>query len=230
MSVAEKFELIADEVYEAGQKSEYDRFWDAYQNKGTRTNYWCAFAGMQWDKETFKPKYKIAPVGSSAATQMFLLFNGTTGSEIMDYKEYEHLFDWSGITAATQTFQDAKIENIDVDFSNVTNMNSCFSEGNFNRAKKTTISIKVSKKCTSYSSTFYYCDALENMTFKEGSEIAASISFSNSSKLSYESLRSIINALGTVSSTKTLTLHATAKAKLSDSDIAEITQKGWTLA
>ena len=37
MSIAEKLTAIAEnvpKVYEAGQKSEYDRFWDAYQNNG----------------------------------------------------------------------------------------------------------------------------------------------------------------------------------------------------
>jgi hypothetical protein len=44
---------------------------------------------------------------------------------------------------------------------------------------------------------------------------------------------SIINALkdysGT-SETRTLTLHAWAKARLSESDIATATQKGWTIS
>ena len=67
-------------------------------------------------------------------------------------------------------------------------------------------------------------------------KIGMSVTFSACSKLTYESLMGeygIINALldltGT-GKTATLTLHADSKAKLTDSDIATITQKGWTLA
>lgn len=66
MSIGEKFELIADKVYDVGvtdgQKSEYDRFWDDYQDYGNRTDYIGAFMGVGWNAETFKPKYDIKPV------------------------------------------------------------------------------------------------------------------------------------------------------------------------
>ena len=78
MSIAEKLTAIAENeqrVYdagymhgnndgyllgeEAGKKSEYDAFWDAFQLDGERTNYSYAFSGSGWHSETFKPKYKI---------------------------------------------------------------------------------------------------------------------------------------------------------------------------
>lgn len=44
-----------------GVKTEYDRFWDAYQKNGRRTNYDYAFT--RWAAEAFRPKYSIAPTG-----------------------------------------------------------------------------------------------------------------------------------------------------------------------
>ena len=43
-----------------GMQTEYDRFWDAYQNYGKRAIYSCAFAFDYWNDKTFKPKYDIA--------------------------------------------------------------------------------------------------------------------------------------------------------------------------
>lgn len=83
----------------------------------------------------------------------------------------------------------------------------------------------------SLNNIFNACSKLENITF-EGT-IPRTISFNTCSKLTKESLDSIITALKDYSgttTTATLTLHATAKAKLTETDIATITQKGWSLA
>ena len=51
-----------------GMQTEYDRFWDAYQNYGNRTNYYVAFysgeRGM-WNNDNFKPKYPIKPTNAN---------------------------------------------------------------------------------------------------------------------------------------------------------------------
>lgn len=47
------------EVFEAGKKAEYDAFWDAYQDNGTKQDYRYAFAGEGWNLNTFNPKYSI---------------------------------------------------------------------------------------------------------------------------------------------------------------------------
>ena len=59
MSIAEKFEVIADAVYDKGKQDEYDRFWDAYQDNGNRDFYSYGFSGYGWTNENFKPKYPI---------------------------------------------------------------------------------------------------------------------------------------------------------------------------
>lgn len=58
-----------DEVFEAGVKSEYDRFWDSIQQNGTRRNYPYIFGGSGWTDDVFKPKYEI--IVNNLATQMF---------------------------------------------------------------------------------------------------------------------------------------------------------------
>ena len=76
---------------------------------------------------------------------------------------------------------------------------------------------------------FAGCTSLANITFGGGSVIGQSIDFS-ACPLTRESVESIVNHLGTVTSAKTLTLGATNQAHLYAGEIAEITGKGWTLA
>ena len=42
-----------------GAKSEYDRFWDGYQENGNKISYRFAFYGSSWNDTTFHPKYPI---------------------------------------------------------------------------------------------------------------------------------------------------------------------------
>lgn len=77
-----------------------------------------------------------------------------------------------------------------------------------------------------YNNLFGYCEALEEVRFKANS-IKFSISFANSSKLSAESVQSIIDGLATVETAQTLTLHSSIV--LTDEQKATIESKGWTL-
>ena len=66
------------QVFDAGVKSEYDRFWDNYQENGNRTNYSRAFSNGWWNNELFKPKYDICPV---QAETLFYTNNSITDPE-----------------------------------------------------------------------------------------------------------------------------------------------------
>lgn len=191
-----------------GIQTEYDRFWDEFQKNGTRTTYLGAF-GSCWNKEIFKPKYKIK-FGSTAngAYGAFMYF-GYGSSENTDFREIAHFIDWSTLSGNVSTmFQDARIDFIDIDFSNCTLFVNTFSEG-WSAGRKTTISLKVSEKATSYSGAFGYCSALTDLTFKEGSVIAASIDL-RYSPLTKASITSVINALSDTVAQKTLTLKLSA--------------------
>lgn len=72
MSIAEKLTTIAEnqqKVFDAGIKSEYDRYWDTFQADGTRRNYWGAFSLWFWTEEILKPKYPL--IVSENGTYMF---------------------------------------------------------------------------------------------------------------------------------------------------------------
>lgn len=73
------------------------------------------------------------------------------------------------------------------------------------------------------------CERLKNITFAENI-IVSSCSFLECGLLSDESIQSIIDGLATVETSQTLTLHADVKAKLTETQIATITSKNWTLA
>lgn len=127
------------------------------------------------------------------------------------------MFGWSSIEEINKT----------IDARNCTNFTQAFW---YAQKLKTITLLKVSEK-TTFTNAFGYCSALENITF-EG-EICGNIDLHWSEKLTHDSLMSIINALKDYSgsgTTYTLTLHADAKARLSDDEIAIATQKGWTVA
>ena len=94
-----------------------------------------------------------------------------------------------------------------------------------------TLEIVDVRKATSLSNSFYACSSLQNVTCVE--ELPkCDISFSSSSKLTIDSVTNIITHLPDLSAedSKTLTLHATTKALLTESLIAEATNKNWIIA
>ena len=61
-------------VYEAGEKYEYDRFWDDIQNNGDESgaNYYYAFSYNRMSDDVFNPKYDlICASGTSPARAIF---------------------------------------------------------------------------------------------------------------------------------------------------------------
>ena len=76
----EGFAAGKTEGFAEGVKSEYDRFWDAYQDYGARTNYTFAFSGPGWTETTFKPKYPLRPIN---AANMFQ--NSAMAIDLRDY-------------------------------------------------------------------------------------------------------------------------------------------------
>ena len=81
--------------------------------------------------------------------------------------------------------------------------------------------------CISTANMFQNCEALEDVEF-ESETIKLSISFAQSSKLSANSIQSIIDGLATVTTAQTITFHGSIV--LTDTQKATISSKGWTLA
>ena len=94
-----------------------------------------------------------------------------------------------------------------------------------------TLEIVDMRKATSLENSFQYCLSLQNVNCVEELPKCA-ISFNNSDKLTLDSVTNIITHLPDLSaeSSKTLTLHATTKALLTEALIAEATNKNWIIA
>ena len=223
MSIGEKFEAIADEVYEAGKKSQYDEFWDNFQDYGKRTIYVRTF-GYNWNDVNFKPKYDMIVTGSLQYAFAY--------SDITDIaarlEECNVKFDTTKATSFSEMIIVSKVTRLpELNTYGVTGFARAFVGANLVTIDKLILKEDGSQ---TFNNTFQGDSKLENIEI-EG-KIGNDISFSNSSKLTYESLMSIISALKDYSgttTTRTLTLHATAKAKLSESDMAIARQKGWDI-
>ena len=126
------------------------------------------------------------------------------------------------------TFSQAKkIEVIVLNFStkNIINYNNTFHGSTVKRI----IGVLDFSSTTSATNIFSLCNHLEEVTF-EPNTLSISMSLANCINLTSESIQSIIDGLATVETAQTLTLHADVKAKLTESQIAQITSKNWNLA
>ena len=110
-----------------------------------------------------------------------------------------------------------------LDTSKVTNMNSMF----YYCSSLTSIPQLDTSKVTNMNSMFQNCSSLTSIKMKN---MSTSFDIHWSTKMEREALVEVLNNLATVTSTKTLTLGSTLLAKLTDTDKAIATNKGWTLA
>jgi hypothetical protein len=231
MSIAEKLTTVAEnvpKVYEAGQKSEYDRFWDNFQENGNRTVYGNAF-GSIWSGEIFKPKYDIRP------TQAYMMFHNNMARYIIidDFvqlcEDLGIVFDTSNCGNFQYAFSTLGTKRLGVlNLSKATSLNNLF----YSNYHIQTIDEIISSESTPYNSTtFEGATSLTNIKFS--GVIARDLNFSKNTKLTVASINSAISCLKDLTgtgTTLTLTLGTTNLAKLSDSEKAVATQKGWTLA
>lgn len=212
--------------HEAGQKSEYDKFWDTYQDNGERDKYPCAFGGYGWNKETLKPKYSI----KVNETYMMFAYCGYNGDLDDVFKNRGLSFEIDKPSSASNTgymFYQSSITAIGtIDLSVYTNTSSVTSI--FNAVSLVTIRNLIPPKCAM--GTTCWQSGLVNLGI--GGEITKDFSLSRCSKLSEESVQSVIDHLAdlTGQTTRTLTFHATVGARLTDVQKTSITSRNWTLA
>ena len=227
MSIAEKLTTVAEnvpKVYEAGQKSESDRFWDSYLN-GTYFPY--RFAGNGWNDTTFNPSKNIAPSGSIEG-----MFRQTKIANLKGKLESCGVtLDLSKATAATFLFgyADALTSVPKINLSSVGSSTTYL----FAYASKlqTIEELTISETVTFASTSFNGCSALTRLIMA-GTLATNGLDLHWSTKLDKESLLSVINVLQdkkSVGGTWTVTFGSTNLAKLTDAEKAVATQKGWTL-
>jgi hypothetical protein len=219
---ATTYDVMRNIAHIVSGEEERKRFWDAFTNNNTMTNYTNAFQNQvganKWNNQTFKPPYKLV---ATLCNNMFENFNRARFTDIATITP--DIVDFSNCTEAKSTFRNATVSPLVVDFSNVTLLSYTFATDNGGQMKETTI--KVTEKLTSASNAFLHNQY--GASFTDDSVIACSISFAQSSALSKTALDSIINALATVTTAQTLTLHS--GVAVSDEQKATIQNKGWTL-
>ena len=210
-----------DDVKEAGRQAQYDDFWDAFQQNGTKTNYAYAFYGAGWNEAIFRPKYDIV------ATLLVQTFYNSPIKDLTSILEKQGVaLDTSNCTSLSFAFAHTKITNIPkINMSACTNSSSTFvTSTSLVRIE----GIVSSEKTVFDKSTFQNCTALEHCIF-EGT-IASSINLQWSTKLDLESLGSLFRCLKNFKSddpdnmyTKTITLSAESWALLD----TYVYENGW---
>ena len=221
------FESKVDAVFEAGKKSEYDAFWDAYQSNGTRKNYHSAFAGEGWKQAVFKPKYTIRP---SEARNMFFQ------SPLTDLT-LTHKLDFSEVTALSDFIARSSVTKVpEINLSKVSDSLYVF-ENAFELVTVENLIFPTSPFTVNISGVFYRCNALENITIT-GTIQNTGCDLHWSTKLTIESVTSILTALSknsSVAAGKSITFPTAAQAKIQANTTAKgqydaAIAAGWTIA
>lgn len=209
MSIAEKFEIIADEVYEVGyeqgKQDQYDTFWDNYQENGNRGNYQCAFAGKGWNAETFKPKYNIVP--TTNASHMF-----REALEDIDLVEYLSklgvTLDFSQCTRFIEAFYYVRFKRIGVvDTRSATDLTNIFAYPTNKFETIDLLKLKDDGTQTFGANSFRNATGLKNITIEGVIGSNFDIRYSPLTKASIES---IVSRLSATASGKTVTFSKSA--------------------
>lgn len=211
---------------EAGKKSQYDEFWDNFQDYGKRTDYARAFA-RGWTDNTFRPKYDIK-TGASIAFMFGYATNKLTDLA-ENLEECGVVLDTSATTDFSEWVGYGYIKRVpEISTVSADSLGSIF----YAAWELETIDKLILREdgTQKFIGASFYCGSLKNITI-EG-KIGNNVNFSAATKLTHESLESITGALYDYSeteTTRTLTVGSTNLEKLSEENIATVTQKGWTL-
>lgn len=225
-TIAENQPKIFEAGVEAGKKAEWDTFWDAYQENGTRTDYQTSFSGGGWTRETFRPKYDIT------ANDGYMLFRyHNKGHETYDLAEWlESLGIKIRILYSVQyMFANANVSRIPpLDFS----VGMASMQQTFISSKIVTIDkLKVAER-TTYEGAFMNASKLQNLTI-EGTIAQNGLDLHWSTNLSRASIESVINALSATTSGLSVAFSQTAvdNAFTADEWNAFIaTKQNWTIS
>lgn len=166
-----------------GKQEEYDRFWDAFQLNGTRTDYTNAFCGDGWNDVTYAPKYIICPEEAD------YLFN-MTGVSVVD----KTTTDFSNTTDLYQGFGgdngDRGCEIVHISIPKVKSLGALFTR---NIRLKKVILENVTEDCQFAVNTFSGCTNLKEVNIY-GTIGNGTVSF-QWSRISVESMKNIISSL-----------------------------------
>ena len=214
MSIAEKFEVISDRVYDKGVADKESEFWDNIQDNGTRKIYSYAFS--RWNNsEYIHPKHKVIPNGD--VNHMFFHCHNLKKVE-------SKYFDFSNVPT-TASFN--AMFNSCYALEEIEDINLCvgklYQTFSFDWELHTIARLTVSETVI-YTDAFLQCNKLKNITFD--GVIGQSINF-QWSPLSVVSMKNIISHLKpTPTNTCTLTFNTDCWTNLEAS--GKPYQEEWT--
>jgi hypothetical protein len=239
MSIADKLKQIAEnerKVYEAGYnkgKSEgggdsyYDEFWDEYQDNGNRTNCIGMFMGAGWNENTMKPKYNVVV----KSTYMMFAYCGYKGdlADVFENRGVSLTFEILEGAGNNQgyMFYNSQVKAVGtIDISGINSASGVSSM--FNSTYLETIRNLIPPQCAMGASCWN--TGLINLGI--GGAITKDFNLSRCSKLTAESVQSVIDHLAdlTGGTKQTLTLHSTVSAKLTNEQKDTIANKNWQVA
>ena len=220
MSIAEKLTTIAENqqmVYDAGmeqgKQAEYDRFWEAWQDNGKRTDYSFGFAYSSFNDDNFKPKYPLQPTN---ADRMFIGAKGITQISV----------DLSKATNVYWAFRNmSNIQHIGkCDLTSATTTDGLFGFNSYLQS----IEEIVSHDGLVWDNAFVYDTSLTDVTFS--GVISTNFTIAHS-RITDATVQSIIDHLKDLTGTtaQTLTFHKDVGNKLTQAQKDAIFAKNWTL-
>ena len=218
-------DMVTEIVNIRDAQSEYDLFWDAYQQNGDRGDYNFSFFGVGWNANNFKPKYDI---NVSTGEHMF------DGSDIssLDLRQtqfqerFDVGFDTSQATNLSYWLQGSSVVAVgEVNAINLGTLKNVFYGATNLRTIEKIIMPPKSTTSVDITDAFFGCVNLEDIAF-EG-VIANDISFADSPNLTVTSVNIILDRLASVSSMKTIKFHSAIYDNLTTSQRNTILYKNW---
>lgn len=215
---ASNFASEISNVFQAGEKSEYDRFVEVFFQNGKRKDFKNAFAGenvnlLHYISPENLPIKPIDNANSMAGSRYsYMLFGYANWSNKTQYTVKEitdDIVDFSETYWLYNTFACSCFDNISVDFSSAKELSQTFSCSDGGSIKR--IELKVTENLTKCYLPFHYTIAPLEIIFREGSVIACNgMDLSMTYNINRKSIISVINALSTTTSGLSVTLSKTA--------------------
>lgn len=219
MSIADKFEVIADAVYEKGRATAMTAFWEALQNHGNGV-YQLYRQFYRWTDEAYYPIYPIKSVGSGTSMAQMFYSSYITNTKVPIFAEGFSLgacFSWSTVeTIPLLVVDEATV--LDTCFNNALEITNLTIEG--------TLACNVAMgSCSKLTRDSILGELATEEQIAEGKNLCA---IGNNTY--YGGIFGALKDFSAEGTNRTLTLHATARARITEDEIAYAQNKGWTVA
>lgn len=188
-------------AYDAGRKDEYDSFWDMFQQEGKRTAYSYGFADWGW--EYARPKYKVIPSGDYIIFLFsYNIYLKKIEAAYFDLSTNPYMSDTNMNAGNQRVFGNCyaleEIEDIGIQ--------AAYYYRTFYKCRKLhTVSVVRFRPTSLIYEAFFECNSLANLRI-EGTIGQDGLDLHWSAPLTKASITSVVNALSTTSSGKTVTL------------------------